>query len=71
MVLENATCSWNKGKQTIDHLINQCTLLQKHTELLRNNALKSGKWPVKKEQLIMKHLKSFLIFNKSIDFDQM
>jgi hypothetical protein len=70
-ILENATCPCNKGDQTIDHLINECTLLQMHRELPRNNILKSGKWPVSKEELIMKHLKSFLIFTESIDFDQM
>jgi hypothetical protein len=71
LILENATCLCNKGDQTIDHLINQCTLRQMHRELLRNNILKSRKWPVSKEQLIMKHMKSFLIFTKSVDFDQM
>jgi hypothetical protein len=70
-ILENATCPCNKGDQTIDHLINQYTLLQTHIEPLRNNVLKSGTWPVSKEKLIMKHLKSFLIFTKSVDFDQM
>jgi hypothetical protein len=47
-ILENATCPCNKGDQTIDHLINQCALLQTHRELLRNNVLKSRKWPVSK-----------------------
>jgi len=70
-IIENATCSCNKGDQTIDHLLNLCTLLQTQRELLRNNVLKSGKWPVSKERLITKHLKSFLIFTKSIDFDQL
>jgi hypothetical protein len=27
-ILEHATCPCNKGDQTIDHLLNQCTLLQ-------------------------------------------
>jgi hypothetical protein len=56
-ILENATCPCNKGDQTIYHLINQCTLLQTHRELLRNNVLKSRKLPVSKEELITKHLK--------------
>jgi hypothetical protein len=70
-IIENATYPCNKGDQTIDHLLNQCTLLQTQRELLRNNVLKSGKWPVSKEELITKHLKSFLIFIKSLDFDQL
>jgi len=70
-ITENATCPCNKGDQIIDHLLNQCTILQTQRELLRNNVLKSGKWSVRKEELITKHLKSFLVFTKSIDFDQL
>jgi len=70
-IIENAACPCNKGDQTIDHLLNQCTLLQTQRELLRNNVLKSGKWSVSKEELTTKHLKSFLIFTKSVDFDQL
>jgi hypothetical protein len=68
-IIENATCPCNKGDQTIDPLLNQCTFLQTQRELLRKNVLKSGSRPVSKEELITKHLKSFLIFTKSIDFD--
>jgi hypothetical protein len=71
-IIENATCPCNKGDQTIDNLLNQCTLLQTQRELIRNNILKSGNWQtVSKEELITKHLKSFLIFTKSIDFHQL
>jgi len=70
-IIENATCPCNRGDQTINHLLNQCALLRTQSELLRNNVLKSGKWPVNQEELITKHLKSFLIFIKSIDFDQL
>ena len=35
-----------------------------------NNLLKSGNWPENKYEIIMKHLKPFLTFTKSIDFDQ-
>jgi hypothetical protein len=70
-IIENAKCPCNKGDQTIDYLLNQCTLLQTQREFLRNNVLKSGNWPVSKEELITKPLKSFLIFTKLIDFDQL
>jgi len=69
--LEQATCACKKGDQTIDHLINQCTLLQTQRELLRSNVLKCGNWPTSKHELITKHLKPFLTFTKSIDFDQL
>jgi hypothetical protein len=67
-IIESATCPCNKGDHTIDHLLNQCTLLQTQREL-RKNVLKSGNWRVSKEELIKKHLKSF--FTKSLDFDQL
>jgi hypothetical protein len=70
-IIENATCPCNKGNQTVDHLLNQCTLLKTQRELLRNNILKSGNWPVSEEELITKHLKSFLTFIKSIGIDQL
>jgi hypothetical protein len=63
-ILENTTFLCNKGNQTVDHLINQCTLLQTQTELLRNNVLKSGTWPVRKEQLIMKTLEIISYFHQ-------
>jgi hypothetical protein len=69
-LMEPATCVCNKGDQTIDHLINQCTLLHTQRELLKSNVLKSGNWPVSKYELITKHMKPFLTFIKSIDFDQ-
>jgi len=56
-IIENATCPCDKGDQTIDHFLNQCTLLQTQRELLRNDVLKFGKWPMSKETLIAKHLK--------------
>ena len=55
-VTENATCPCNKGDQPIDHLLSQCTLLQTQREILSNNVLKSGNWPVSKEELITKPL---------------
>jgi hypothetical protein len=70
-IIGNVTCPCNKGDQTIDHLLNQCTLLQTQRELLRNNVIKSGRWVVRKQELITKHLKLFLIFIKSTDFDQL
>jgi hypothetical protein len=71
MILEQATRTCKKGDHTTDHLIHQCTLLQTQRELLSSNVLKSGNWPASKFELIMKHLKPFLTFTKSIDVDQL
>ena len=54
-IMESATCPCNKENQTIDHLLHQCTLLLTQRELLRKNVLKSGNWPVRKEELITRN----------------
>jgi hypothetical protein len=38
--LEHKTCPRYKGEQTIDHLINQCILLQTQREIFRGKVLK-------------------------------
>jgi hypothetical protein len=53
-----------------DHLLYHCTLLQNQREILKD-ILKTGNWPVSKHDLITKHLKSFLTFTNSIDFDKL
>jgi hypothetical protein len=69
---ENAECPCKKkGDQTVDHVLNQCSLLQKQRELLRNSVIKCGKLPVSRSELIMKHIKASLRFTESIDFEQL
>jgi hypothetical protein len=68
-ILEHATCPCSNGDQTIDHLIYQCSILHTQREILISNILKSRNWPVKKQDLISKYAKPFLMFIKSINFD--
>jgi hypothetical protein len=70
-ILEHATCLCGKGDQTIDHLINQCSILHKQRDLFRSRMLKTGNWPAYKHEIITKHLQSFLVFIKSVNFDQL
>jgi hypothetical protein len=70
-LIDNATCPCNKEDQTVDHLIYWCTLLHTNRELLRVNVQQSGNWPASKQELITKHLKSFLTFTKSINFNEL
>jgi hypothetical protein len=69
--MEHATCPCGKGDQTIDQLINQCSILHTQRELLRRKFLKTGNWPAIRHEMITKHVKSFLRFIKSINFDQL
>jgi hypothetical protein len=70
-LIDNAVCPCNKEDQTVDHLIHLCTLLHTDRELLKANIQHSGNWPASKQQLITKHLNSFLTFTKSINFDEL
>jgi hypothetical protein len=70
-IMEQATCPCNNGDQTIDHLLYQCTLLHSPRELLRSKVLKIGNWPTSKQELTTEHLKAFLTYTNSIDFEQL
>jgi len=67
-ILEHANCPCGKGDQTIEHLLNWFSILHTQTEIFKRNVLKSGNWPASKHELISKHLKSSLLFIKSINF---
>jgi hypothetical protein len=44
-------CPCKQGIQTVDHLIFQCKRLKNEREILKNNLLKAGNWPVSKSEL--------------------
>ena len=70
-LLESATCPCNKGDQTTDHLLYHCALFQQQREILEKDTLKHGIWPIIKHNLITNHLKYFMKFANSIDFDKL
>ena len=70
-LLESATCPCNKGDQTTDHVIYHCTLLKQQRERLEKDTFQHGIWPTSKHELITKHLKSFMKFTNSIDYDKL
>jgi len=70
-LIDNAKCPCSKEDQTVDHIIYRCTLLFTNRELLRVNVQQYGNWPASKQELITEHLKSFLTFTKSINFDEL
>jgi hypothetical protein len=71
ILLESPTCPCGKEEQTTDHLIYRCILLQQPRETLETETSKKGIWPINKQELIAKHLKPFLKFTNSIDFDKL
>jgi hypothetical protein len=62
-------CPCGNGDQTSDPLLHQCAILNKQREIFKRNVLKSGNWPASKQEIISRHIKSFLLFLKSINFD--
>jgi len=68
-IMDSATCPCNKENQTLDHILYKCTLHKTQRNLFKEKVLKSGSWPVSKEELITKHLKSFLTFTKTITLE--
>jgi len=70
--LQNSgTCKLPLRQQRSNHrtLVNQRSILHTQREIFKRNVLKSGTWPASKHEIISKHLKSFLPFIKSINFD--
>jgi hypothetical protein len=59
------------GNQTVDHLIYDCTKLQRERENLISHVSKQDNWPVNKSDLVNKHIKHFVQFINSIDFGKL
>jgi hypothetical protein len=68
---EDAKCICNKGDQTMDHILFQCTETRKQRDLLKLHLRAQRTWPTSKNELITKHRKAFTEYIESIDFDQL
>ena len=54
-------CSYNRGEQTIDHILFNCELVEQERDILKAAVLQSENWPVNKDILmnnIVKTLKN-------------
>jgi hypothetical protein len=70
-IIESSECPCNGGEQTVEHLLYDCIKLQRERESLIRNASNQDKWPVNKSDLVNKHLKHFIQFVNSIDFERL
>jgi hypothetical protein len=70
-IIPNSTCPCKLNEeQTIHHIIFKCTKLVNDREILQNAKTRTcDTWPTPYEQLTGKHIKLFLRFIKSIDFN--
>jgi hypothetical protein len=70
-IIESAECSCDGGNQTVDHLLYDCTKLQRQREKLTSNISNQDKWPVNKSDLVKKHINYVTHFANSIDFEEL
>jgi len=56
-----------KRKQTIDHIIDDCELVEQERKRLKAALLRTGKWPISKDILVNEYSKTF----KKFTFDKL
>ena len=69
-IIESPECPCDGGNQTVDHLIYECNKLQRERETNSYTSYQD-KWPVGKSDLVKKHIKHFIKFANSIDFEKL
>jgi len=69
-IIPNSTCPCGlKEEQTFNHIILNCTQLEKEIRIIRNSIIHTGDtWTPLFEQLTGKHIKKFTKSVRSIDF---
>jgi len=58
-------------KQTVDHLKFRYEKLKNERDILKNNVLKKGNWPLSKSELINRNFKQLFRYINSMDFEKM
>jgi hypothetical protein len=70
-VIGSPECPCKQGIQTVDHLIFQCKRLKNEREILKNDVLKVGNWPVSKSEIANRNLpKQFFGYIFTMDFEK-
>jgi hypothetical protein len=70
-IIESPECPCDGGNQTVDHLLYDCTILQRKREKLISKVSKQDNWPVTKSDLVNKYIKHFLEFTNTTDFKKL
>jgi len=69
--IESPECPCNNGNQTVEHLLYECTKLQREREKPIRNISNQDKWPGNKNDSVNKYIKHFTQFVNSIDFERL
>jgi hypothetical protein len=69
-IKEDPGCSCNKGDQTVDHVIYNCSLHEHERNRLKAALHSSDKWPVSKNHLATKYYKHFKLLTDSLELSK-
>jgi hypothetical protein len=70
-IIQSSECVCANCDQTVDHLIFDCPKQDKEREKLIAYTSREEDWPVRKSDLVNKHLNQFKQFINSIDFEKL
>lgn len=71
-IVDSALCKCEKQNQTVNHLIYECTLLNRERQTLKQGIRqKGGHWPATNQDLVKIYLKEFIKFINKIDFEKL
>jgi hypothetical protein len=65
-IADSPKCSCGHNDQTTEHLLLDCTLLNKERDTLISAVSRTDDWPINKHILIRKHYKAFTRFTNQI-----
>jgi hypothetical protein len=70
-IIESPECPCDGGNHTVDHILYDCIKLPREREKLIHNLSNHDSWPVNKSFVVKKHIKRFIQFVNSIDFEKL
>ena len=71
-IIEDSLCSCGRAEQTVNHVINECHLLDDQRLHLKNEVIRhTGNWPANNNELMDKYFEHFVNFVLSIDFEDL
>jgi ribonuclease HI len=69
-IIDDPTCPCQMGSQSIEHLIRECTILNKQRDSLKKGITNAGgRWSLSNSELANKYTNLFLKFVNSINFE--
>jgi hypothetical protein len=70
-IIESPEFPCANGNQTVDHLLYDCRKLNSERGKLIAHISKEDDWPIRKIELVNKHLKQVIHFTNSIDYEKL